>query len=558
MPDQGSVFDYIVVGGGTAGVAIASRLSKYLPNCKIALFESGPDATHHPKVNDPNLWPSLIQEGLLVDYQTTPQVHLDDRVVPANLAGRLLSGSSGTNVGVWMRASRTDYDVIAKAAGHSRFTFEKLLPYFKRLENHWDVNAGSKYHGFSGPFRTVGGREYPLRQPILQSAERLGIPYNPDSANGDPTGVSDLTQNFRIISPSKSERQQSAKVYDLTRVHVECDSPVARIIVDTTGTAKGLELVSGQKFHSRREVIISCGAHKTPQILLLSGIGPREELEKHRIPQILNSPAVGQNLHDHSQLTLFFKLRDPKKGQALPFNGTMKPEFGHGTPWEFNIFSHIPASELSPILTSDGLPGVADETHSLLGNKRCHTMTMPIYFPIQANPLANPDIGIMAGTHVSFVALHLLPVSRGTIALKSANPKDEPIIDPKFMSTNTDRYIIRRAIRDVLRLVETEPLASELDGEAPPLDHGHPALTSKSTDGEIDARVRRYVSTISHPMGTCALGKVLDTEFRVKGVKGLRVCDASVFPEPLGAMPMQTIYALAELCADLIAGQAET
>lgn len=160
-----------------------------------------------------------------------------------------------------------------------------------------------------------------------------------------------------------------------------------------------------------------------------------------------------------------------------------------------------------------------------------------------------------SGGHIAFTSLHLLPVSRGNVKLRSSDPRDEPLIDPRYLSTQTDRYIIRRAVRDTLRLTETEPLASELDGETPPAHSAFEALSTNSTDEEVDARIRAFMSTVSHPMGTCALGTVLDDEFRVKGIDNLRVCDASVFPAPVGAMPSSTIYALAEMCADLVAGR---
>jgi choline dehydrogenase-like flavoprotein len=147
----------------------------------------------------------------------------------------------------------------------------------------------------------------------------------------------------------------------------------------------------------------------------------------------------------------------------------------------------------------------------------------------------------------------MMPLSRGTVTLKSKDPLENPVCDPRFFSTHTDRFIMRRAIREGLLLAATSPLGEEIEGEVAPL--GSATLTKDSLDEEIDARVRAETMTISHPIGTCALGTVLDANFKVKGVEGLRVCDASVFPEPIAVMPSCMIYAMAELCAKIIAGR---
>jgi choline dehydrogenase-like flavoprotein len=546
-----SQYDYIIVGGGTAGVVIASRLHQYLPDARIALLEAGPDETDHAMVNDAsiaNVWFPLMSDGLVVNYSTTPQEHMDNRAI-LNPAGRLLSGASAINVGNWMTPSITDCDLFAERAGSDRFTFANMLKYFKRIETHFDTAADADYHGFEGPLHTVGGRNYPLRNVLQESAKHLGHEYNPDAKRGEPTGLADFVQCFKATSASTVARQHSARVYKLSGIDVLCNSPVARILIDASKRASGIELVSGKTLLASKEVIVGCGTQKTPQLLMLSGIGPAAELAKHDIPVLVDAPGVGQNLFDHSAIMQMYKLKDASLGYAKPFHGTMRPEYSQGLPSDFSLFANIPAKELVPHLESDG---INDTAHDLLADKKCHYMSLTVYDALFVNPQVYPTINGTDGAHVTLAAIHMLPLSRGSVTLQSADPSANPVCNPRFLSTVTDRFILRRAVRENIALASTPPFADVLDREVPPM--GFEALTTASLDDAIDARIRAFTATISHPMGTCAMGTVLDEEFRVKGVEGLRVCDASVFPEPVAVMPSCMVYALGEVCAEMVAG----
>jgi len=538
-------------GGGTAGVVIASRLHQYLPNARIALLEAGPYEVDHPKVNDAsiaNIWVPLMSEGLVVNYSTTPQEHLNNRAIP-NPAGRLLSGSSAINIGNWMRVSTTDCDLFARRAGNNKFTFANMLKYFKRIETHYDSAADVDFHGFEGPIHTIRGRKYPLRNAVQESAKQLGHEYNTNGTKGDLIGLADFVQCFKATSASTIARQHSARVYNLSGVDVLCNSPVSRILLDASSRATGVELLSGKTILASKEVIISCGTQKTPQLLMLSGIGPATELAKHSIPLLVDSPGVGQNLFDHSATMQTYKLKDASLGYAKPFNGTNRPEYSHDLPTDFSLFGHLPASELAPYLVSDGF---SIEQHDLLGEKKCHYMALTFYDAVVVHPQLYPTVKGNDGAHITLAAIHMLPISRGSVTLESADPTANPVCNPRFLSTATDRFILRRAVRENIALASTPPFADVLDGEVPPL--GFEVLTPASSDAAIDARIRAFTGTVSHPMGTCAIGTVLDGEFRVKGVQGLRVCDASVFPEPVAAMPSCMIYALGEVCAEMVAG----
>jgi choline dehydrogenase-like flavoprotein len=212
------------------------------------------------------------------------------------------------------------------------------------------------------------------------------------------------------------------------------------------------------------------------------------------------------------------------------------------------LFGNIPTPDLLPHLLTDG-----QLTSSVLSNdQRAHFMNLTFYDARFATPALYATIS-EDNAHIGLAAIHLLPLSRGSVTLASADAKDDPVCDPKFFSTDTDRFIMRHAIRQNISLASTPPFAEVIDNEIPP--QGFPKLTTESSDEEIDARVRAMCMTVSHPMGTCALCSVLDGEFKVKGVRGLRVCDASVFPEPVGAMPSCLVYALGEMASEMVAGK---
>jgi choline dehydrogenase-like flavoprotein len=309
-----------------------------------------------------------------------------------------------------------------------------------------------------------------------------------------------------------------------------------------------VQLISGETLHATKEVIVSCGTQKTPQLLMLSGIGPASELAAQSIPLFVDAPAVGQNLFDHSAVMQFFKLKNASNGFARPWKDTVRPEYAQGLAVDFSLFGHIPPSSFLPSLRADSQylspsPMTTDE--------RTHFMSLMFYDALFAPPPLYPSISHKGGEYIGMAAMHMFPLSRGTVSLASNNPSDNPVINPNFIGTETDRFILRHAIRENLNILATSPLAEEIDGEVAPLNSK--ALNKNSSDEEIDQRVKATMGTVCHPMGTCALGTILESDFRVKGVRGLRVCDASVFPEPVAAMPSCAVYAFGEMCADMVA-----
>ncbi len=549
--DHTTSFTYIVTGGGTAGCAIASRLSQLEPSASIALLERGPNQIDHPFIVSPLAVSRLSETELQHATKTLPQSHLEDRALKS-VAGNILSGSSAVNYGLWSRGHAIDYDLWAEETVDSRWNYDNMLPYFRKIENFHEPMADPQQHGFDGPLNTSGGRKYPLREAVHDALTTRGYKnIAGDAFTGNLSGISPYTENWDVLEDGSSVRQPSAKVYDLSKVHVITEARVWKIIIESgsgTSVASGVELVDGRRFTAEKEVILSCGALKTPQVLMLSGIGPADVLQRAGIRQIVDSPEVGRNFFDHLSLFQAWKLRHPENGLAMGSPLFNKPEYLNGLPIDWITFDNIPKSHLKVAMQRDDVE--MSEQHAHLAPGRCHMAHVVFYAPIGLEESYKVPVD---GTHLATNVVNFLPTSRGTISLSSDDPTADVVLDPAYNSTETDREILRTGVRRMARIMESAGLGEEVESEAPP--DGWKPLTSNSTDDEIDARVRRFATTWNHAMGTAAMGKVVDSELRVKGVENLRVVDASVLPSPIAATPQATVYAVAEMAADMIAGK---
>lgn len=553
MAPDSSECDIIVVGGGTAGCTLASRLHELRPELSITVIERGPDAREHPLVTNPLGAPLLPTVGLVNNFETVPQPQLNGRRI-RNFTGNMLSGSSGANYGFWMRGSAADYDLWAHYAGDERWSYKGLLPYFRKIEHHFDLNGNREQHGFDGPIYTttgmVAGVEYPLRKTVLAAFKRLGYEENPDGNDGRAYGIQHSTRNWR-----DGKRQPAGTVYDLSGVNVLVDTAVHCITMvqqdDGVWKATGVQLVGGRELRARRQVILSAGAHKDPQILMLSGIGPTEELLKHKLNPLIDLPEVGRNLWDHFSFFQRWRLKNPERGLALGSPALAEdPKYLRSTPIDFVVDDRIQAKDIEARLRSDGVQKLPNSTYPDLLPGRLYYNMLIAYAPMGVLRDKDKDSKV-DGSLISSIVLNYLPTSRGTITLASSDPESQPVVDPRYYTTERDRFILRTATRRMMEAMETPEMQEVILEEA--VAPGMKSVNSKSTDEEIDERIAEEAQVWHHPSGTCALGSVVDGMLKVKGTSNLRVVDTSVFPSPISATTQASVYALAESAADMLA-----
>ncbi|KAL1883901.1 hypothetical protein Daus18300_000009 [Diaporthe australafricana] len=547
-----SNYDYIIVGGGLSGCVLASRLRQYKQGSKILLIEAGQDTRSRTDI----LQPDALNLGGQLDwmYPTEPQVSLGGRSIVYN-AGKGLGGGTLINSGGWTRGSAADYDEWAAVVGDARWSYQGQLPYFKKSEQ-WFDDSNSEQHGKDGPISIASalstGREFPLTEPSATAWDELGVPALPnfDQNTGDNLGRAYICEARR-----EGKRQYSARNYPLDGVEILTDTLVKKVVVEKVEgapRATGVELAD-DKTVLGTEVIVCGGAFRSPQLLLLSGIGDAAHLEQHKIETLVDLPEVGRGLHDHVSFYQFWKLKNPERGYTLGSANPLfqQPEFAMGIPLDWIVSTDIPHDQLAKAIERDEGKTPDATTHRLLRKPRTHIETVLLYVKLPL-PGVQPD-----AEHLTTVTIPFLPTSRGSVTLKSADPHDPPRIDLNYLGTETDRCVSREGLRTLTRLMlETKFGKEYVAGESVPPVPGMEAVSLDDSDEKLDRRIAMSGVTTWHSGGSCAMGKVVDAEFRVKGVDGLRVVDASVLPVPLSAHIQAPVYAMTEQAAAMISGAA--
>jgi choline dehydrogenase-like flavoprotein len=554
----GPTYDYIIVGGGVAGCTLAGRLHERNDSIKVLVIEAGSDAANHPLTQSPLACFGAHFSPLDWAFKTVPQAHLDNREC-YNSAARALGGGSVINYGTWTRGSAADYNRWGELVKDKNWSYDGLLPYLRKTETHFNTeNVDTSVHGVDGPIHNVSvsqsspDRKYPLREPLRAAWDRLGVKVIDDANAGMPLGLGELTENWR-----DGRRQIASEVFGIKQlpgVTVLTETVVQRVLIEdgvNDGRRKravGVEVIGGQVYYANQEVIVSAGAYRTPQVLMLSGIGAREELAKHGITQTVDVPEVGRNFHDHFAFVQWWKLRHPERGLSIGTPLWTSPGYAAGLPCDWVATLQAPREELVRALEEDEETNI--DGHPYLAPDSCHLETLIVYAPAGA-AVSGVDVP-MDGTYIASAVLGMATTSRGRITLASADATKPPLIDPNYYSTEFDRAVLRAGIRQVTGLLLDTPEGREIVECQLSSHHDFGPLNARSTDEEIDAQVRAGGNTFYHPAGSAAMGKVVDSNLRVYGVENLRVVDASVLPLPITAHYQVLAYALAEKAADII------
>ncbi|MFW6321666.1 MAG: GMC family oxidoreductase [Halohasta sp.] len=522
----GRTYDYVIVGAGSAGCVLANRLSAD-GDSEVLLLEAGkPDEKR--EIGIPAAFSKLFNSEVDWAYDTAPQPELNDRECywPR---GKTLGGSSSINAMIYARGQPADYDGWADR-GNDGWAYEDVLPYFKRAEH--NERGPSEYHGTGGP-RNVADPQAPneLTEAFIEAGAAVGLPRNDDFNAGEQSGV-----GLYQVTQKDGERHSAADGYlkpvlDRPNLTATTGAQVTRVRFDGR-TAVGVEYVqdgsgSTESVDASEEVILSAGAINSPQLLMLSGVGPADHLEAHGISVVHELPGVGRNLQDHLQVKLNYACE--------------KPISLEGADSLWNVLKYLVLKRgplTSNVAEAGGFAAVSEGTE----RPDIQLHFGPSYSVNHG--FDNPD-----GHGFWLGALCLRPESRGQITLRSADPFDDPAIDPQYLTEDEDLEILLAGLKLVREILEADPF-DEYRGRA--VSPG-PDVQSEA---QLIEHIRETAESLYHPVGTCKMGDdelaVVDDRLAVHGLDRLRVVDASIMPTITSGNTDAPTTMIAEKAADYI------
>jgi choline dehydrogenase-like flavoprotein len=527
------LFDYVIVGAGTAGCVLASRLSEDR-NARVALIEAGP-MDRHPFIHIPATVAAAIGTAKLNwRFATVPQPHLNGRSIPVP-RGHVVGGSGSINGMVYFRGHPTDFDDWA-AAGNPGWSYREVLPYFLRSENN-DAYRGSPYHGQGGPMNVIFvKRPNPMTPAFLAAMDSLGFKRNDDFNGPDSEGYGPRQGTIakgRRVSTATAYLKPASGRPNLTLL---TDTRAARIRIENR-RATGLQVLTPdgpRTLTARREVIVTGGAVLSPHLLMLSGIGDQQVLSAAGVEVKHHLPGVGANYHDHLAVGVLMQMRNSES---------------YGISWRAAPRDLMNVLEYALFRTGPLSSNVFEATGFVRSLPQLSRPDIQIVFQAaRRNPNTFP---FPLGHGFAINTLNLYPKSRGTVRLAGPDPRAAPLIDPQLFSHPDDVATLLRALKLARRITQAASFARYRAVEVQP----GPGVQDDA--GLVDY-IRRASSTVHHPCGSCRMGPdagaVVDAQLRVHGIESLRVADASIFPHVVGGNTNAAVVMIAEKAADLIRG----
>ncbi len=530
-----SGYDYVIVGGGSAGCVLAARLTEDAAT-RVCLIEAG-GKDSNPLIHMPVGFAKMTTGPLTWGLVTAPQKHANNREIPYAQA-RVLGGGSSINAEIFTRGHPSDYDRWAEEEGADGWAFKDIQKYFLRSEGNTILSGD--WHGTDGP---LGVSNIPepntLSRAFVQSCQEVGMPYNPDFNGSRQEGAGmyqTTTRGNRRCSAAVGYLRPAMGRKNLT---VVTGALVLRVVVER-GRAIGVEYALGSDKRMARaesEVIVTSGAIGSPKLMMLSGIGPAAHLKSHGIAVVQDLPGVGQNLHDHFGIDIVAELKGHES-----LDKYNKPHWAAWAGIQYFLFNSGPVTsnvvEGGAFWYADG-PGSAPSPD------------LQFHFLAGAGAEAGVPSVPKGSSGITLNSYTLRPKARGSVSLRSPDPRDKPIVDPNFLGHPDDLRISTEGVK-ISREIFSQPSLQKY------IKHIRFPDQNVRTQAEYEAYARQYGRTSYHPTCTCKMGKdemsVVDPKLRVHGVDGLRICDSSVMPSLVGSNTNAPSIMIGEKASDLIRG----